>query len=462
MGSETKKYVETVVENNVNLQVKIKNLNETILKQTSNLMTSYMQNIVNKTDISQEFEIKNVDTKGGDFTISGVTIKADAKMKLAALVDTELQADLIEKVQSGLSTQLQESISAKQESSQESGEQFGAIIGDVLKSAMQSVTGSDLDETTKTTIRNELNSYTESITENKINSAVESNINQETINQLAQSLNIDQKFKVKNITTGGGDFMVADVNIEAISSAIIDSMNKNGIGTGMISDITGLTESVVKKSTEVEQTAKKKTQGTIQAFGDAIASAFSGPSGIIVGLVSSVSVAAVVGIVFLQGQSGGSSLGGFKILNFFKNKHNLNLILVALGTIFALNMREKFSKTENIVLKHKTRYMYQNGDKLCLTRDKQLAGKFNIQVIKQQDKDDIVLIKINDKFLRKDGSKLRLVSYETLDKELHDFNFKKLSEISFELFRGDENIIVTKEGCLKLSKKAEPFKIVLE
>lgn len=466
MGGETKKYVETVVSNSVDLQIKIKQVNETILNQTSNIMTKHMQDTAQGASIDQVIDLGNL-VAGGDLTIADVSQEGQIELNLSALMDTTLQADMIDKVNSSLSTQLKESVAAKQSSGSDQGEQLGAIIGEVINKVMESLSsamGADLDETQKTTIKNELKSYSETETINKIESAVESNINQETLNKIGTALESKQNFKIKS-AVAGGDITIARISQKAILKSMADIMSKNGVGAGIISDMTGISETVVEKAVTADQTASEKKQGTIQAVGDSIASVFEGAgSGVaasgIFGVVSvSVLVIGAVAFMAMQGQKGGGL--GFKMPKL--NRNTQILLIVAVGVLLALNIRENFSKTENVVLKHGTRYLYPNGDKLCLTSDKQLAGKFNIQVITKENEKDIVLLKIDDKYLRKEDSNLKLVDFENFDKELHDFNLNKLSDISFELFRKDENIEITKDNCLALSKKVkEPFKILLE
>lgn len=471
MGAETKRYVETVVENNVEIKTEIQNLNETILNSTSNIISETMQNMAQGVEVNQRFEIKNTDTGGGDFTVSGVDMNAEVKMALSSLIDTDQQADLLSKVQSGLSSELQESLTAKQDSGSSQGEQMAGVVGKVIETAMQSLTGADLDETQKTTIRNSLSSHTRMINENKIQSSVESNITNATLNEIAQSLNIDQDFLIKNTDTGGGDFTVANVSLSAVVTTMVESMNKSGVGTGLMADLTGLSEASLTKAVTADQKASEEKVGTFAGIGDMFGNIFKGVNlgmaGGGVGMISSVSSSSVaVGLIAMVAMNSGGNPGASRgilanITEFVKKNPKILILIIAI--LLVLRVRETFAKTENVVLKHDSKYLYQNGDQLCLTTDREMASQFNMQIIRLEDKPDTVLLKTADnKFLRKNGSKLVLQNYELFEKEMHDFNINKLTEISFELSRGDENIIVSK-NCLKLSKKTKkPFKIILE
>ncbi len=449
--SETKRNVEKLIENEQNLRNEIVNINKNMSSQISNIMMTSMQDMAAGQEITQEIKIKGI-VAAGDVDISNISQKAKVKVNLSALQNTELQNEMLEKIQSNLSQGLKEAIENVQTRENIEGEQWVSELANFANNLVDNVVGGDLDENIKETTRNTLNSENIQKTVNEIQSHVESNVSNETMSKIAANFSADQSIEISNVASGG-NATISNIDQEALSEQILKSVQDSGATSNLMSDVLGISKSVTERVVKTEQTEKKETKGTFEFLNKM----FEGP-GIIVALASLVLSSMGLGFMFML-QSGGSP--NFRVPNFLKSDFGMLLVgAVILGLI--LKLRENFAKKKQILMKHGNKYIYIKDDQLHLTSEKSKAKKFDIHVTEFLDKPDTVLITLGDKYARKIKDEIYLQNFELFDKEKHNFHIKKLDNKSFELYKGDENVVV-KDGKLKLStKNRNRFKITLE
>lgn len=470
--TENTRNVEKLLENNTTLKNEITNLNKNISSQIANIMMKSMQEMAVGQDITQDIKIKGV-VAVDDVNISNIRQKAKVKVNLSAMQNTELQSEMLEKIQNQLSQGIKEAIKNVQNKDNIQGEQWVKEFAGVLNNVVDAVAGGDTTENIKETVRNSLNS--ENIQKNiqEVETNVASNISNETMAKIASNFSADQGITISDIAAGG-NATISNIDQEALSEQILTSIQETGASTKLISDVMGFSETFTEKMVSSEQSAQDVQKSTLSGVGDVfsgifsgISGIFSGSGGIIVGIVSIV-CSSIVGIgLFLymqnmQKQKGGYSMSPKSIQNFFQKNQTIGVILVALGVFFIAKKIETFKKTKKILLKHDDKYIYPKDNELYLTSDKNLAGNFDLHITSVVDEPDTVLIQLDNQYARKVDNKIYLQNYELFDKEKHNFHIKELSDDSFELYRGDENIVVINNKLGLSSTERNKFKIVLE
>lgn len=455
--TETKRNVEKLLESNTNLKTEITNANKNMSSQIANIMMKSMQDMAAGQEITQEISFKNLKADE-DINISGISQTAKVKVNLSALQNTELQNEMLEKVQNQLSQGLKEAISNIQTQDKIEGEQWVKEIAGFANNVVQAVVGGDTTENIKETVRNNLNS--ENIQKNiqEIESYVQSNISNETISKIAADLSVKQGIDFENITSGK-NIIITNIDQEVLSEQLLSSVQATGATTKLISEVMGFSETFTEKLISSDQTQSDTKKSTLSGFGDII-SGFSGTGGIIAGIVSVVcSLIVLSGMFLMMQQKQQVQTGGF----YIKNNTSV-LVIIGVVIIFFLldTLKENFKKTTKILMKYGDKYIYPKDNELYLTNDKNLAGQFDLFVTKHSDQPNTVLIHTNEQYARKVDNKIIFQKFELFDKEKHDFNITELNDTSFELYRENENIIV-KNNKLELSlNEKNKFKISLE
>jgi hypothetical protein len=454
--SETSRNIEKLIENDTNLRNEIVNINKNLSSQVSNIMMTSMQEMAAGQDITQQIRIKGIKAKD-DININTITQTVKVKVNLSALQNTKLQNEMLEKIQSNLSQGLKEAIENVQTKENIKGEQWVSELAGFANNLVNTVAGGDLDENIKETTKNTLNSENIQKTINEISTNVESNINNQTMAKIAASFSADQAIEISDIEAGA-NATISNVEQEVLVEQLLKSVQDTGAGANLVSDILGISKSFTERVIKTEQKVKDETKSTLSGISDI----FQGQAGIVGAIVSmvasSVCLSMIFGLVILKGKQ----VGGGNLLKFTKLSEFQIILIIAIAIILLLTMRENFTKTENVVLKNGNKYIYPNGDKLCLTSDKQLAGAFNLKIINVDNKPNTVLIEVGDKFLRKVGDQLLLRKYDLFDKEMHDFKINKLSETTFELSKDEIETISIKDECLVLINSGDKLKIDLE
>lgn len=462
--SETKRDIEKIIENDTNLRNEIVNINKNLSSQVSNIMMTSMQEMAADQSVTQQIRIKSVKAVG-DVNITDIIQTVKVKVNLSALQNTKLQNEMLEKIQSNLSQGLKEAIENVQTKENIKGEQWVSELAGFANNLVNTVAGGDLNENIKETTRNTLNSENIQKTINEISTNVESNINNQTMAKISASFSADQNIEISDVEAGA-NATISNVGQEVLAEQLLKSVQDTGAAANLVSDILGISKSFTERVIKTEQKVRDETKSTLSGISDI----FQGQAGIVGASVSmvfsSLCFVMIIGLVLMKGkQTGGGKLlpdSFLNLLKFTKLSEFQIILIIAIAIILLLTMRENFTKTENVVLKTENKYIYPNGDKLCLTNDKQLAGAFNLKIINVDNKPNTVLVEVGDKFLRKVGDQILLRKFDLFDKEMHDFKINKLSETTFELSKDEIETITIKDNCLVLINSGDKLKIDLE
>lgn len=282
-----KKKIKSEVMNNTNIQTKLKKVNDTINKT--------VVDVVNKTSEAMEVNSKTtMEQKTGGIRLAGIKDSSGVKVELSQVLDqsetikisslseVEQSADMVNDIQKQLSTDIQKSMSAQQDSSKSEGEQamkelMGALSG-AVSDAMQALNfgGSKSSDTDmETTIKNELNISSETELINKTQNIMESSMTNETLKQMKSNLEtamtqiVDGDIEIDGVENSQDVGIALKQEAKITRDIAMDSINKTGMGSKIMAKLLEVDETVVKESVEAAQKAADEKQGTLEAAGEA-------------------------------------------------------------------------------------------------------------------------------------------------------------------------------------------------
>ena len=495
MGGKQSTEEKLEILNDTKVQTALSNVNENINNMTMDMIQKNLQQTAASATQTQEIEISGL-TSGGDIVIGEVSQEQSSEINVSALADQAMQADMVSQVQQELQTKLQEAMEVNQESASSQGEQIFGALADALGGAMASVTGTDVDSSKETSIRNMLDIQSSTELQNKLEQNVSTEMVSETVQEVSNSIVGDQKSKITDLTAGG-NIQIAKVSQKQVAKQILDAVSKQGITSQIAADMTGISKAEIDKSITAGQTGSSEEKGTLDSFGDMVGSVVGSAMFLPIILVGGGIVVLLIVLMMMSGRSSATpQYGGGKniinyILKFVKkiikliikyikkglkmlnniNKDQIKNILLGLICFFVLESLYKkfFRRTENFkdieqlksfYLSINGLYVTKNGKKVCLG-SKEKALKF-----KQIKLDDMTTYLLTDskkiEYLKiNEENKISIEKYNASFDE--DFKIKFLKENESYLFRKDNMYIgINAKNCLEMKPKKEYVKVNFE
>lgn len=503
--------------NETKVQTALKNINENINEIVMNVIQENLIKTAAGSNIKQEMKITGLKAKE-DITISDITQKAQIEISLSSLSNNELQQDLVSETMNELQTKLQESMKMSQEAAEKKGEQFIAEMAAALSGAMSSVTGSTVKEKKETSIQNllEIKSDTELV--NIIKQSVSTDLINRTISEVSNIVVTEQSAEISNIESTTGGIVVSNINQDVLSKQILEAINNVGTTSEIISGISNISKTEIKKAIEAGQKTASEQEGTLQAGGQALGGVIGAVGDAYSGILQSLGGMIIIPILLVGGailfifrgtiskiaqkkagiptrrvirrpmqqmrpiMRGGAN--GFKSiykkikkmirkLSKYINMKNLIILVVSIITIIIIykgyqiiryNRIEWFSnesKNTNLTISYNGQFLKNKklGDNhLCFIDNKDKAYKFDVSVINDKDIYIVTMIGDNKYYLRIVSDEVIIEQYDFINDSSYKFQFEKSGDV-YNLLQGDKKVSV-KDECLIIGK--EPVDLLFE
>lgn len=278
MGGSQSSEKKTEILNDTNVQVAMKNVNESLNNMTMSIVQDNLVQTAAGATITQNISISGI-TASKDITISGVSQKAGVQISLSSLVNTELKQELVTNTMNQMKSALSESMGASQESAKSEQEQIISAAMGALSSSLSSLTGTDTDSKEETSIKNLLNIESDTELQNIIEQNISTELVNKTITQISNKLVGDQAIEIENITSEEGAIVISEISQEFLSEQMLEAVQESGSSTEIIAAIGNISAADVEKAVSAGQSASQEEVGTLQGIGgvvDSVGQAWTG------------------------------------------------------------------------------------------------------------------------------------------------------------------------------------------
>jgi hypothetical protein len=520
MGGQQSKEKTTEILNDTNVQIALRNANESINEMTMNIVQEILMKTAASAKVKQEVIIEGVKTEG-DITISGVSQKANVQISVSSLTNSELQQDLINETMNELQTKLTENMKLSQESALKQGEQMisgliNAVAG-TIQGVGASVTGTNTSSTEKLSMKNLLNIESDTELSNLVKNAVSTDIINKTINEISNNLVGEQTVSIKNAETKGA-IAITNIEQDILSNQILEAISNVGTSSEIISTLANTSVADIQKSIETGQEAIDEKQGTIDAAGDFVTSVGNAwtnflQSGVLAVLLPVLIIGAIVLFMFrgvisqvaakkagvnYQPQPQYVMTGGAKplkslwkniikilltiqkiIIKYYKKYFTkekimiIGVLLIITSILFLLYRKIRYTrigenftnedKLSNLVISHNDKYLSNQklGEtKMCFKMDKERAFNFDVSITEN----DIYIVSIigDEKlYMKNQDNEIVLENYDFANDKLYKFKYEKIKDNIYKLKQGEQYIMIV-DNCLVMGPKDKSVELKFE
>ena len=262
------------VTTNTQFVTTVQKSNEVINKMMTSLTQTQLTTVAAGSVVNQELDISHIRSAGG-ISITGSTLKADTKLNVSMLADSNQKDELTNNLMNDMRSNLTKLANADQNQlSTESEKIFENLSDDATNtiSSLGAILGQgNYNKNKNTTIREQLGVTSTTDMRNKIEEVVDKKLIEDTVNNVSASFIGTQKIKIDDVDAGG-DVKIAALNEELIQATTLSAVSKSAMGNSIISKLTGQDETVIADVLKVKQTnqddektALNDAQGIVEA-----------------------------------------------------------------------------------------------------------------------------------------------------------------------------------------------------
>ncbi len=451
MGGSSSKEEKLEILNDTRVKNSLKKFNDTINETFLETVQTQTQNVSQAINLTQSVASGITAEKDINIVLDGVSQEVSSRGDLTALQKSDIQQEVATKTLNDMQTKLSEMMNLSQSAQNKKDEQIVKELVDAVANtavgAAALATGGSQNISNEQKIQNLLNVENSTELVNKVKNSITQKMVNDTISNIASSTNVEQKVASDLTTKAGVSVVLSNISQKITVEMATKAISESGTAASIIAELINIDKTDIEKTIASAQEGANSQTGTFQGIGEM----FKGNIVMMIVSVVASSLAAGVGMFFIQSQSGGAkSISIVKtIIKKIKSLDASTIIATIMIGVFiylipTIIYKEHFTETVlDAYLKVGDKYVNNN---LCLknSADQQNeVQKSNIVKISENE----VVIQYNDtKALAVEGGNLVRIEYDFRDVPKHTFLVKdgKLSH--------NGKYIILKDNCLILSE----------